>query len=98
MSVKSLFDFITDPTVTEDNMDSYLDAISEQMTQENDQEFDPTQQIEDQVFKQAYIPQNLTQVFYRTVEYVHMRNMLYMRTCICILIFAGINFNISVFR
>ena len=62
MSVKSLFDFITDPTVTEDNMDSYLDAISEQMTQENEQEFDPTQQIEDQVFKQAYIPQNLTQV------------------------------------
>ena len=62
MSVKSLFDFITDPTVTEDNMDSYLDAISEQMTQENEQEFDPTQQVEDQVFKQAYIPQNLTQV------------------------------------
>ena len=62
MSVKSLFDFITDPTVTEDNMDSYLDAISEQMTQENEQESDPTQQIEDQVFKQAYIPQNLTQV------------------------------------
>ncbi|XP_003706867.2 RIO kinase 1 [Megachile rotundata] len=62
MTVKALFDFITDPTVTEENMDKYLDAISEQMAQQNDQEIDPNQQIEEQVFKQAYIPQNLTQV------------------------------------
>lgn len=62
MTVKELFDFITDPTVTEENMDKYLDAISEQMAQQNDQEIDPSQQIEEQVFKQAYIPQNLTQV------------------------------------
>nr|XP_003706867.1 PREDICTED: serine/threonine-protein kinase RIO1 [Megachile rotundata] len=62
MTVKALFDFITDPTVTEENMDKYLDAISEQMAQQNDQEVDPNQQIEEQVFKQAYIPQNLTQV------------------------------------
>lgn len=62
MTVKALFDFITDPTVTEENMDKYLDVISEQMTQVNDQGADPTQQIEEEVFKQAYIPQNLTQV------------------------------------
>ncbi|XP_076246654.1 RIO kinase 1 [Calliopsis andreniformis] len=62
MPVKTLFDFITDPTVTEENMDNYLDALSEQMTQQNEQEIDPKQQIEEQVFKQAYIPQNLTQV------------------------------------
>ncbi|XP_054014293.1 serine/threonine-protein kinase RIO1 [Hylaeus anthracinus] len=62
MTVKALFDFITDPTVTEENMDHYLDTISEQMTQQNKQEIDPKQQIDEQVFKQAYIPQNLTQV------------------------------------
>lgn len=62
MTVKALFDFITDPTVTEENMDHYLDTISEQMTQQNEQEVDPKQEIEEQVFKQAYIPQNLTQV------------------------------------
>ncbi|XP_078040048.1 RIO kinase 1 isoform X1 [Augochlora pura] len=62
MNVRALFDFITDPTVTEENMDSYLDKISEQMTQSNDKDIDPTQQIEEQVFKQAYIPQNLAQV------------------------------------
>ncbi|XP_017875648.1 serine/threonine-protein kinase RIO1-like [Ceratina calcarata] len=60
MTVKALFDFITDPTVTEENMDKYLDVISEQMIQING--VDPTQQIEEEVFKQAYIPQNLTQV------------------------------------
>ena len=61
MSIKALFDFITDPTITEENMDKYLDVKSKQMSQQNDQD-DPKQQIEEQVFKQAYIPQNLSQV------------------------------------
>ncbi|CAD6236383.1 GSCOCG00008153001-RA-CDS [Cotesia congregata] len=61
MSVKQLFEFITDPTVTEENMDDYLDAVSESVL--NDEEFsDPTKIVEVEVFKQAYIPQNLTQV------------------------------------
>lgn len=64
MSVKILFDFITDPTITEENMDKYLDIISEQMTQQEEQDGDPKQQIEEQVFKHAYIPQNLSQVIY----------------------------------
>lgn len=61
MPIKELFNFITDPTITEENMDKYLDVISEQMSQQNDQN-DPKQQIEEQVFKQVYIPQNLSQV------------------------------------
>lgn len=62
MTVKALFDFITDPTITEENMDKYLDTISEQITQQSDQCIDPEQQIEEQVFKEIYIPQNLSQV------------------------------------
>ncbi|CAK9802518.1 Serine/threonine-protein kinase RIO1 [Anthophora quadrimaculata] len=62
MTIKALFDFITDPTITEENMDKYLDTVSEQMTQQSEENVDPKQQIEEQVFKQAYIPQNLTQV------------------------------------
>ncbi|KAL0124767.1 hypothetical protein PUN28_006551 [Cardiocondyla obscurior] len=59
MSLQALFDFITDPTVNEKNMDEYLDM----WLQEKDQEKDPEQQqIEEAVFKQAYIPQRLTQV------------------------------------
>lgn len=62
MPVKALFDFITDPTISEDNMDEYLDAMSEQMEQHTEEHNDPNKQIEEQVFKQAYIPQRLTQV------------------------------------
>ncbi|KOC70736.1 Serine/threonine-protein kinase RIO1 [Habropoda laboriosa] len=62
MTIKALFDFITDPTITEENMDKYLDTISAQMAQQSGENVDPKQQIEEQVFKQAYIPQNLTQV------------------------------------
>lgn len=62
MTVKALFDLITDPTITEENMDIYLDTISEQMTQQDEQNIDSKQQIEEEVFKQAYIPQNLSQV------------------------------------
>ncbi|XP_015590814.1 serine/threonine-protein kinase RIO1 [Cephus cinctus] len=62
MTVKELFDFITDPTVTEDNMEEYLDTVSERATQRIQDGIDPNQEIEEQVFKQAYIPQRLTEV------------------------------------
>lgn len=62
MSVKALFDFITDPTVTENNMDEYLDTMSDQIVQSTNHEVCPDKEIEEQVFKQAYIPQRLNQV------------------------------------
>lgn len=58
MSLQALFDFITDPTINEKNMDEYLDIRMQDANNEND----PQQQIEEAVFKQAYIPQRLTQV------------------------------------
>ncbi|XP_032666346.1 serine/threonine-protein kinase RIO1 isoform X2 [Odontomachus brunneus] len=58
MTVKELFDFITDPTINENNMDEYLDVMDEKKKQKADQESD----FEEQVFKQAYIPQSLVQV------------------------------------
>lgn len=63
MTVKELFDFITDPTVNENNMDEYLDAMHENKKQSADRQGDlQKEEVEDQVFKQAYIPQSLTQV------------------------------------
>lgn len=59
MSLQSLFDFITDPTINENNMDEYLDMWMQEANQEKDPQ---QQQIEEAVFKQAYIPQRLTQV------------------------------------
>ncbi|KAL1129195.1 hypothetical protein AAG570_013725, partial [Ranatra chinensis] len=60
LSVKELFDFITDPTVTEGKLETYLDKISERAAQKEE----PTQQevVDDAVFKNAYIPQTLNQV------------------------------------
>ncbi|XP_015182671.1 PREDICTED: serine/threonine-protein kinase RIO1-like isoform X1 [Polistes dominula] len=62
MSVKALFDFITDPTVNEKNMDEYLNIMSSQVHERIDQESCPDQEINEEVFKQAYIPQRLNQV------------------------------------
>jgi len=59
MSLQALFDFITDPTINENNMDEYLDTWMQEANQEKDPQ---QQQIEEAVFKQAYIPQRLTQV------------------------------------
>lgn len=61
MPLKALFNFITDPTVSEENMEEYLDLASEKMT-ENSQSLDPEEEVEEQVFKQAYIPQRLDEV------------------------------------
>lgn len=61
MSMKDLFDFITDPTVNEKNIDEYLDKMSKMMENKST-DIDPEQQIEEEVFKNAYIPQRLTEV------------------------------------
>ncbi|XP_058807561.1 serine/threonine-protein kinase RIO1 [Phymastichus coffea] len=61
MSVKALFDFITDPTVNEKNIDEYLDKMS-QMMEGQSIELNPEQQIDEEVFKNAYIPQRLDKV------------------------------------
>ncbi|XP_014238803.1 serine/threonine-protein kinase RIO1 [Trichogramma pretiosum] len=62
MSIKSLFEFIVDPNITEKNMDEYLDEMSAQIDCNTDTTSDPEQQIEDEVFKNVYIPQRLDEV------------------------------------
>lgn len=57
MPIKNLFDFITDPTVNEENMDLYLDKVCEKMRDNH-----CPNEVEEEVFKQAFIPQTLTQV------------------------------------
>lgn len=63
MTVKELFDFITDPAILEASIDQYLDTIAEQVTLRELHDIDPNSQVEDQVFKQAYIPQRLDEVY-----------------------------------
>lgn len=62
LTIKSLFDFITDPTITSDNMDICLDKL-----QSNTANSDPLTNeeiVKQEVFKNAYIPKNLNEVYY----------------------------------
>ncbi|XP_065223898.1 serine/threonine-protein kinase RIO1 [Planococcus citri] len=74
MSVKELFDFITDACINESNMEEYLDRISEKML--NTEPLSAEQQIEEEVFKKAYIPKTLTEVvdFERDINLVKSGN------------------------
>ena len=65
LTVKELFDFVVDPTITDDNIEDYLEKMSNlaaeriatgQTTAED--------QVDEEVFKQTYIPQRLDEVIY----------------------------------
>lgn len=60
MSIKELFDFITDPTINDENMEECLEALSEKSALRT--EITSNEQIEEEVFKKAYIPKRLTEV------------------------------------
>lgn len=62
MTVKELFEFITDPTVNESNMDEYLDVVSEKAAVRSQAETSAQEEIENEVFKNMYIPKRLTEV------------------------------------
>ncbi|PSN50976.1 Serine/threonine-protein kinase RIO1 [Blattella germanica] len=62
MTVKELFDFITDRSITESNRDAYLDKMSERAAARTFEEMTAQEQIEEEVFKKAYIPKTLTEV------------------------------------
>ncbi|KAF5281988.1 hypothetical protein FQA39_LY00512 [Lamprigera yunnana] len=61
MSIKELFDFITDPTITEENIDECLDKLSENAAL-RDINVSSQDKVDEEVFKNAYIPKRLTEV------------------------------------
>lgn len=62
MTVKELFDFITDPTVNEENMDEYLEIISERIADRDIDELTAMEKVEEEVFKNTFIPKRLDEV------------------------------------
>lgn len=60
LSIKSLFDFLTDPTITLDNMEICLDRLQTNMV--NLSPLTNEEIVEQEVFKNAYIPKNLNEV------------------------------------
>ncbi|XP_023014809.2 serine/threonine-protein kinase rio1 [Leptinotarsa decemlineata] len=80
MSIKDLFDFITDSSITESNMEECLDAFAEKAA--GNTETTSPEQVDEEVFLHAYIPQRLTEVidFERDINQAkagHSENLIY---------------------
>ncbi|XP_031213950.1 serine/threonine-protein kinase RIO1 [Mastomys coucha] len=62
MTVRELFEFVTDPSITADNMDAYLEKAMEIASQRTKEEKTSQDHVDEEVFKQAYIPRTLNEV------------------------------------
>ncbi|KAL6198588.1 hypothetical protein ACLB2K_028377 [Fragaria x ananassa] len=60
MTVRELFDFIVDPSIAEEAVDSYLDEVQKKIVNRGD--ISVVDEIAESVFLQAYIPSTLNQV------------------------------------
>ncbi|CAL1269041.1 unnamed protein product [Larinioides sclopetarius] len=60
MSVRQLFEFITNPNIVSDDVSKYMEGLEK--TPEDDQEFAEESKVDEEVFKQAYIPRRLDEV------------------------------------
>ena len=62
MTMRELFNFVTDPSITNDNIEYYLEKAQEIAIQREITKESPEEQVEEEVFKQAYIPRTLDDV------------------------------------
>ncbi|KAG8442408.1 hypothetical protein GDO86_011264 [Hymenochirus boettgeri] len=62
MTVRELFEFITDPSITDGNMDAYLEKVMEIAAQRTEEERSSQDKVDEEVFKKAYIPRTLNEV------------------------------------
>ncbi|XP_036326864.1 serine/threonine-protein kinase RIO1 [Rhagoletis pomonella] len=70
MTVKELFDFITDQSITEENMEACLERISEQIKDRDFEAITAQEKIDEAVWQNTYIPKRLDEVrhFERDVD------------------------------
>ncbi|XP_063779178.1 serine/threonine-protein kinase RIO1 [Pseudophryne corroboree] len=73
MTVRELFEFITDPSITPDYMDAYLEKAMEIAAQRTEEQRSSQDKVDEEVFKKAYIPRTLNEVknFERDVDLMH---------------------------
>ncbi|XP_020865534.1 serine/threonine-protein kinase RIO1 isoform X1 [Phascolarctos cinereus] len=62
MTVRELFEFITDPSITKDNLDDYLLKAREVAAQRTEEQRSNQDHVDEEVFKRAYIPRTLNEV------------------------------------
>ncbi|KAL7128329.1 hypothetical protein ABFS83_14G309000 [Erythranthe nasuta] len=61
MTIRELFDFIVDPTIGDDSVDSYLEEVQQKILARGDM-ISAEEEIADSVFVQSYIPKTLDNV------------------------------------
>ncbi|TMW53764.1 hypothetical protein DOY81_001169 [Sarcophaga bullata] len=64
MTIKELFDFITDQTITEENMEACLEKISEQIKDRDFEAITAQEKIDEAVWQNTFIPKRLDEVRY----------------------------------
>ncbi|XP_022534804.2 serine/threonine-protein kinase RIO1 [Astyanax mexicanus] len=62
MTVRELFEFVTDPSITSENINQYLDKAMEIASERTSEERSNQDKVDDEVFKKAYIPRTLNEV------------------------------------
>ncbi len=62
MSVKELFDFVTDPSIASGDVQPYLEKMQEITASRVAEKPTAEEQVEEQVFQQAFIPKRLDEV------------------------------------
>lgn len=62
LTIRELFDFITDPNINRDNIDDYLATLNEIASKRTLEALNEQDKLDDEVFKSAYIPQRLDDV------------------------------------
>uniref|UniRef100_A0A8D0BGU9 Serine/threonine-protein kinase RIO1 n=1 Tax=Salvator merianae TaxID=96440 RepID=A0A8D0BGU9_SALMN len=62
MTVRELFEFVTDPSITNENIDAYLEKAMEIASERTEEERSSQDHVDEEVFKKAYIPRTLTEV------------------------------------
>lgn len=62
MTVKELFDFVTDRTINEANMEDCLEKISDKIVNRDFDDLTEQEKIDEEVFKNSFIPKTLSDV------------------------------------
>ncbi|XP_066926541.1 serine/threonine-protein kinase RIO1-like isoform X1 [Clytia hemisphaerica] len=62
MTVKELFEFVTDPVIKDEDIESYLEHAQKVASTRTEEELSQKDLIDEEVFKNAYIPQRLDEV------------------------------------
>ncbi|KAK7159088.1 hypothetical protein R3I94_005429 [Phoxinus phoxinus] len=62
MTVRELFEFVTDPSITSDNINRYLDKAMEISSERTAEDRSNQDKVHEEVFKRAYIPRTLNEV------------------------------------